>query len=171
MTDWGAHMFDIAQWMLGKDLNGPCEIIPGGYQYYKNLTFKYDNGVIMTEEDFGRGQSVMVYGEKGWLYVCRGKFECSIPELAYVEKEKDGFEYEAKVGHHQNFINCVRGRWDPVVPVEVGHSSCTVCNLGNIAIELGRPVKWNPIVQKFMDDPEADKLMHYEYRPGYSLDV
>ena len=73
--------------------------------------------------------------------------------------------------HYRAFIDAVKSRIDPNTPVEVGHSSCTMCNLGNIAIELGRPLKWNPIVQKFMNDPEASKLLHYEYRPGYSLDV
>jgi len=28
-----------------------------------------------------------------------------------------------------------------------------------------------PIVEKFMNDPEATKRMHYQYRDGYSLDV
>ena len=64
---------------------------------------------------------------------------------------------------------------DSDVPYEtkVGHTSCTVCNLGNIAMELGRPVVWNPIVQKCMHDPEATKLLHYQYRAGYkhALDV
>ena len=45
MTDWGAHMFDVAQWALGKDGSGPVEIIPPGYSFYDHLTFKYDNGV------------------------------------------------------------------------------------------------------------------------------
>ena len=44
-----------------------------------------------------------------------------------------------------------------------------MCILGNIANELGRPVVWNPIVEKFMHDPEADKLTHYQYRDGYKL--
>ena len=47
MTDWGAHMFDIAQWALGKDLTGPVEVIPPGYSYYEHLTYRYDNGVIV----------------------------------------------------------------------------------------------------------------------------
>ena len=86
------------------------------------------------------------------------------------EKQQDSsVPYETKVGHYQTFINSMRSRIDPNVPVEVGHSSCTVCNLGNIANELKRPVVWNPIVEKFMNDPEATKRMHY--RDGYSLDV
>jgi hypothetical protein len=79
--------------------------------------------------------------------------------------------YETNVPHYQSFIDSVRSRRDPSVPIEVGHSSCTMCTLGNIAYELNRPLVWNPIVQKFMnDDKEANSKLHYEYRKPYSLD-
>ena len=174
MTDWGAHMFDIAQWAMGKDGNGPVEIIPAGYSYYDHLTYKYDNGTTVTEQEFDGGkQGLKIYGDNGWIQVCRGEFLASDPKfMPKAEKQQDSsVPYETKVGHYQTFINSMRSRIDPNVPVEVGHSSCTVCNLGNIANELKRPVVWNPIVEKFMNDPEATKRMHYQYRDGYSLDV
>lgn len=173
MTDWGAHMFDIAQWAIGKDLGGPVDIIPPGYSFYDHLTYKYDNGIEVTEEPFDDGTpGVKIYGDKGYIRVCRGIFEASDKRWDMRSAQDDGnVPYETKVGHHRTFIDSVRSRIDPNVPVEVGHSSCTVCNLGNIAMELGRPVVWNPIVQKFMNDPEATKLMHYDYRSGYSLEV
>ena len=173
MTDWGAHMFDIAQWAIGKDCSGPVEIIPPGYSFYEHLTYKYDNGIVMTEEPYDGGQQgVMIYGENGWIKVSRGKFAASDKRWDMRSAETDSsVPYETKVGHHRAFIEAVKSRIDPNVPVEVGHSSCNVCNIGNIAMELGRPVVWNPIVQKFMKDPEATKLLHYDYRPGYSLDV
>ncbi|MBR3440983.1 MAG: Gfo/Idh/MocA family oxidoreductase [Bacteroidales bacterium] len=173
MTDWGAHMFDIAQWAIGKDGSGPVEIIPAGYSYFDHLTYKYDNGIIVTEEPFdGSTPGVQIYGEDGWIKVSRGKYEASDKKLEMKGAAgDDSVPYETKVGHHRAFIEAVKSRIDPNVPVEVGHSSCTVCNLGNIAMDLGRPVVWNPIVQKFMHDPEATKLMHYDYRPGYKLDV
>ncbi len=173
MTDWGAHMFDVAQWALGKDGSGPVEVIPPGWSFYDHLTFKYDNGVILSEEPFdGTTPGVQIYGEKGWVKVSRGKFEASRPEWDMKVADTD-VPYETKVGHHRAFIEAVLSRNDPNVPVEVGHSSCTVCNLGNIAMELGRPAVWNPIVQKFMQDQEASELLHYQYRPGYehALDV
>ena len=68
MTDWGAHMFDIAQWAMGKDGNGPVEIIPAGYSYYDHLTYKYDNGTTVTEQEFDGGkQGLKIYGDNGWI--------------------------------------------------------------------------------------------------------
>lgn len=174
MTDWGAHMFDIAQWAIGKDGSGPVEIIPGGYSYYDNLTFLYDNGVVMTEEPClpNNNQGVKIYGEKGWVEVARGYFRASDPEWDLKDNKDDqNVPYESRYAHHRHFIDAVISRNDPNVPVEIGHSSCTVCNLANIAIELNRPIKWNPIVQKFVNDPEATALLQYAYRPGYKIEL
>lgn len=172
-TDWGAHMFDVVQWALGKDRSGPVEIIPPGYSFYEHLTYKYENGVIVSEEPCEtRGQGVEIYGDEGWIKVSRNRYSCSDKRLEMTGPMVDGGgSYYANNKHYRAFIEAIKTRNDPNTPVEVGHSSCTFCNLGNIAMELGRPIKWNPIVEKFRNDPEATKLLHYDYRPGYSLDV
>ena len=171
-TDWGAHMFDIAQWGLGMDKNGPVEISPigDGTEY---MTFKYADGVVMNSEPFDekRTKGVKFWGEKGWIEVARGYFNASDPALIPPATEKTDVPYETKIPHQVNFIESVKSRIDPIVPVEIGHSSCTVCTLGNIACELKRTVKWNPESETFIDDADgaATKLMHYEYRQGYNL--
>ena len=171
MTDWGAHMFDIAQWCVGKDLTCPVDIIPPGYSYYKNLTYRYDNGIIVEQVSFDEdGSGVKIYGENGWVAVHRGKLAASEPKFEMKVANND-VPFEARAGHHRVFIESVKSRIDPNVPVEVGHSSCTMCNIGIIAGELGRPLVWNPIVQKFMNDPEANKKLHYDYRPGYKIEI
>ncbi len=166
-TDWGAHMFDIAQWAIGMDGRGPIEIIPAGYKQTPYLTYIYDNGVVMTEEPFAEDwvKGVKFWGNDGWIEIGRGFFKGSSPSLA---PEINGDNQENNL-HEQDFINAVRQRKDPQVPVEIGHSSCTVCTLGNIAYDLGRPVRWNPDTETFVDDPEADKHMHRPYRTGYKL--
>ena len=172
MTDWGAHMFDIVQWALGKDRSGPVEIIPPGVSFYDHLTYKYDNGTIVTMEQFDGGkQGCKFYGEGVWIQGVRGQVLASDPSLLPGADGSGGSgEYETNVPHMETFIRSMRSRKDPNVPVEIGHSSCTVCTLGNIAYELGRPVQWNPIVEKFMgNDAEATAKLHYQYRPGYSL--
>src|SRR5664280_1656273 len=63
-TDWGAHMFDIVQWGLGMDKNGPVEASPIG-DGTEFMSFKYANGVIMTSEAFDeKRQKVLSSGEK-----------------------------------------------------------------------------------------------------------
>ncbi len=173
-TDWGAHMFDIVQWGLGMDRNGPVEASPiGDGSLY--MTFKYADGTIMTSEPFDEKKSkgVKFIGENGWIEVARDFFNASDPKfLPPSGAESDpNVPYETKIPHQVNFIESVRDRKDPIVPVEIGHSSCTVCTLGNIAIELKRTVKWDPLKEEFTDDAdgEATRLMHYEYRKGWKL--
>jgi len=171
-TDWGAHMFDIVQWGLGMDRNGPVEASPigDGTEY---MTFKYANGVVMTSEPWDQKltKGVKFWGENGWIEVARGYFNASDPKFIPPATAESTGPYETKIPHQVNFIESVRSRKDPVVPVEIGHSSCTVCTLGNIACALKRTVKWNPQTETFVDDTdgEATKLLHYEYRSGWKL--
>jgi hypothetical protein len=73
------------------------------------------------------------------------------------------------LSHRENFIYAVRNRKDPIVPVETGHRTCVTCLLGLIANELERPVKWDPTTQYFVNDSEAEKHYHRDYRDGYKL--
>ena len=170
-TDWGAHMYDIAQWGLGMDRNGPVEASPigDGTEFMK---YKYANGVVLTSEPFDdkMTKGVKFQGDKGWLEVSRGHYKASDDSLLPPSSgEKDDTPYETKIPHQINFIESVRSRLDPAVPVEIGHSSCVMCTVGNIACDLGRPVKWDPIAESFGKDKEAAKLTHYEYRNPWKL--
>ncbi len=173
-TDWGAHMFDIAQWGIGMDGSGPVEAAPidDGSEF---MSFTYENGVQLSSEPFNKRKTrgVKFHGDKGWIEVSRGHYKASDRSLM-PSKEDNGdsnVPYESRGSHHQNFIDAVRKRVDPIVPVEIGHSSCTVCTLGNIACELGHPIQWDPAKQTFVNDPDgaAAALLHYTYRNPYSL--
>ncbi len=169
-TDWGAHMFDIAQWGLGMDKNGPVEISPLGKEF---IQWKYANGTIMTSEtwDDKMSKGVKFWGEKGWIEITREMYNASDPKFLPPKQTDAKGPYETKVPHYENFIDCVRKRTDPIASVDIGHSSCTVCNLGNIAVELNRTIKWDPAKEEFVDDKDgaATKLLHYTYRDGYTL--
>ncbi|HUX59093.1 MAG TPA: Gfo/Idh/MocA family oxidoreductase [Bacteroidales bacterium] len=171
-TDWGAHMFDIAQWGLGMDRSGPVEASPIG-DGTEFMSFKYADGVVMTSEPFDEKMTkgVKFWGEDGWIEVSRGYFNASDPKFMPAESVVEEGPYETKIPHQINFIESVKSRQDPVVPVEIGHSSCIVCTLGNIACDLKRSVKWNPETETFVDDTDgaATAKMHYQYREGYKL--
>ena len=228
-ADWGAHMFDIAQAAIGMDGSGPSEITPKGYQGNPYMTFKYQSGIVMTEqpylEDNAGAQGIKFIGDKGWIEVARGYLACSDPTL--VPKElagtrpaprvagatpgapaapaagaartgapaaaapaaagrtatatapaagqpaptTAGLAFEISSPHMQNFVDCVRSREKPIATIEKGCSTAILCCLGNIANELGRPIKWDPATYTFVNDKEATahRLMGYEYRAPYSL--
>jgi predicted dehydrogenase len=171
-TDWGAHMFDIAQWGLGMDKMGPAEISPigDGTEY---MMFKYATGTVMTSEPFDEKKSkgVKFIGENGWIEVTREFFHSSDPKFKPQAAAKVEGPYETRIPHQVNFIESIRSRQDPVAPVEIGHSSATVCNLGNIACNLKRTIYWDPSTQTFVNDTDgaAAKLLHYEYRSPWKL--
>lgn len=168
--DWGAHNFDIGQWGLKKDYSGPVKVIPPGYKDAKYLTYVYDNGIEMTNESYGEGKGVKFWGSDGWIEVSRGRIAASDESLLPQENENiDEGSYERASSHLENFINSVRSRIDPIVPVEIGQRTATCSILGNIAIELKRPVFWSPERQYFINDPEAELHYHREYHNGYKL--
>jgi predicted dehydrogenase len=170
MTDWGAHMMDIAQWGMDLDRSGPVKIIPRGYEDTEYLTFIYENGVELIHKPFnGETRGVKFWGEDGWVEVARGFFNASDESLYAAEEEDTDVPYEGRAAHHVDFIESIKTRNEPAAPVEVGHKTCVACTLGNIAHELGRPVEWDPINEKFKNDPEAAKHLHREYLHGYEL--
>jgi hypothetical protein len=167
-------MFDVAQWGLGMDGSGPVEISPigDGSEYIK---WVYSTGTVMTSEPFDekKTKGVKFWGEKGWIEVSREHYSASDPGLnppAVAGEEQDG-PYETKIPHQLDFIEAVRKRTDPVVPVETGHSSCTVCTLGNIAVILNRTIRWDPSTETFTGDADgaATAMLHYSYREPYKI--
>ena len=174
--DWGAHHFDIAQWALGLDGSAPVEYIPAGYEGTEYTTVKYANGIVMTEqpfrEDDQHAKGIQFIGTDGWIKVARGYIECSDPYLLEKsEREIQAGEFEVSAPHMQDFLNSMRTRLNPIAPAEAGCSTNILCCLINIATELKRPVKWNPVTLSFEGDKEAEghRLYWYDYRQPYKL--
>ena len=71
--------------------------------------------------------------------------------------------------HQRNFIDCVLSRQEPIAPIEHAHRSITIAHLGNIAMLLGRDLKWNPKKEKFIGDSEANKMLSRSYRAPWKL--
>jgi hypothetical protein len=119
-------------------------------------------------------------GEKGKLEINRNKVTSNPPEIAAgilanldVAAEERKWSDQTALwqarDHLRNWLDCVRSRERPVADVEIGHRSITVCHLANIARAVGRPLRWNPAAERFVDDPAADALLVRERRRGFEL--
>jgi hypothetical protein len=74
-----------------------------------------------------------------------------------------------KGGEHRNFLDCVKSRKPCYAPAETGHRTVTIGHIGNIAMLLGRKLRWNPDAERFVDDPEADKLLSRKQREPWTI--
>jgi len=166
LCDWGAHMFDIAQWALGMDKTGPIKYIPPkDPKAVRGLIMQYANGIEMVHEDFDRGWGVRFIGTKGTLDVSRSYLDATPNNILSVElKSSEIHLYDTKNNHYQDWLNAIKNRSQPICNVETGHRSATVCNIANIAYQLGRPLDWNPKKEKFKKDSEANKMRGREDR-------
>lgn len=170
LADWGAHMFDIAQWGLGMDDTGPVRIIPPAERLARwGVTFVYANGVEMVHEDFGRGYAVRFIGSKGTLDVSRSFLDSNPENIVTASLGASDVRLYRSDNHYKDFTDAIRSRTQPVADVEIGHRSATICSLGNIAYHLARPLEWDPEMEQFKDDAIANRLRSKAYREGYKL--
>jgi predicted dehydrogenase len=159
ISDWGTHMFDIAQWCLGMDKTGPVSFIPPkDPDTVRGLRMFYENGIEMVHEDFGRGWAVRFIGTEGELDVSRGFLETRPGNILLPNGGDSKGMFKDQGNHYQNWLDAIRTRQEPICSVETGHRSATICNVANIAYELGRPLTWNPVKEKFKGDSEANKM-------------
>ncbi len=159
VTDWGAHMFDIVQWALDMDHSGPLDVTPPDQGAHPFLTFRYKGGIPVTHEKWEWGNAIHFIGSEGDIKVQRKKIETSpsaLAEKVMGANEKHVYKSE---NHYKDFLNAMRKRSKPICDVEIGHRTATVCNMANIAYALNRPLKWNPIKEKFKKDQEANQLL------------
>ena len=183
MTNWGAHGVDQIQWALGMDDTGPVEIKPLSSGPNGQVMMRYANGVeVHYVLESGRGPmgGAVFIGEKGKLEINRNKFSSNPPEIAeQLRKQEDVVEEERKWSdslalwqarwHMQDWLDCIRSRKRPVADVEIGHRSVSVCHLANIARAAGRPLRWNPEKEQFVDDEKANGYLDRPRRSGFEL--
>jgi hypothetical protein len=70
-----------------------------------------------------------------------------------------------------NFFDCIRDGGTPVSDVESQHRSASFCHLANIAMQLKRKLSWNPKLESFVNDPEANAMVSRKQREKYKIDV
>lgn len=179
MTGWGSHHLDIAQWGMGAEYSGPVEITgKGEFPDPKehlwdvhgafNIDYTYANGVRVNCADTNTG-GIRFEGTEGWVWVTRGEIKAEPASLLTTEIGPNEIHLYKSNDHKGNFLDCIKTRAETVAPVEIAHRSCTTCILGEIAMRLGRTLKWDPGKEQFVNDPEADKERSRVMRAPWTL--
>jgi predicted dehydrogenase len=151
--------------------------------------FKYSDGKILEFETRGRytndesslGIRIgnIFYGTDGYLELEEGTWK------AFRKREKEPFAgsetsekkpadqaYLAAPGgadHYANFLDAIRAGNNETLNSDIndGFYSSSLPILANISYRLGRELKFDGIKEKFVKDPEADKMLTRDYRKPY----
>ncbi|WP_236974260.1 Gfo/Idh/MocA family protein [Membranihabitans maritimus] len=178
----GIHETDLCMW--GLDVGLPTKITSMGgkflwddakevpevqtsiYHYpeeKKMIQFEVRNWCTNLEDGAGVGN--IFYGDKGYM-VIKGYETYE----TYLGREREPGKSGKEGGdHYLNFIEAVRAHDKTLLhgPVETAHLSSGLAHLGNIAYKLGRVLTFDPSSERFVNDPDADKMLTRNYREPY----
>jgi len=179
ITGWGSHHNDIAQWGMGTEYTGPVAI-EGHAEFPQHglwdvhgpfhIEYTYANGVkIICADNKENKQGVVFEGTEGSVYVRRGHIEAQPASLLEETIGPDETKLYVSNNHKGNFYECVKSRAQTIAPAEVAHRSCSVCLLGQIGMQLGRKLQWDPVAERFVGDAEANRRLSKPMRGSWHL--
>ena len=154
----------------------------------QTATFEYDNlNVVWTHRSWGAAPDpkypwgLTLYGDKGTLkasvtsydFIPQGRGDAIHKDCLFereqfpedvTEKDIELHAAPATRAHMKDFLAAVVNRGRPVADIEQGHISTASCILANVAMNLGRPLAYNPATRQIPGDAEATRLLRRPYR-------
>ena len=165
------HYLDPVQYILGKDDESPVLIeadtgpqAPDAVLPWRRISLKYADGCeIILDGENKETTAAFIAGPKGKL---SKNFESDIPDLANKARELPDPEPRLT-----DFVQAVRTRQKFALNEINGHRSCTLINLAKIAVQTGRPLRFDPKTQRFIDDPKANAYVEQPMRSPWKIEI
>ena len=169
LGDMGQHYLDPIQYFLGKDETSPIKVEvdaeqqhPDACGTFRKITYTYADGCkIILDGEATDPNAAYIEGPKGKLFA---GFKSDIPNL----KEKVAMMPDP-APQVTNFLDAVKYRTPFALNESNGFRSCTIINMGKIALQLGRTLHFDPDTQEFLNDTEANFLINPPMRGPWSI--
>ncbi|HYG35548.1 MAG TPA: Gfo/Idh/MocA family oxidoreductase [Clostridia bacterium] len=168
--NWGQHHYDIVQWAAEADETGPVEIFMDG----DRSAYRYASGVVVYGKPYpgepigGEGGACFV-GTQGRIAVDRNALVSDPPGIVREPLRPDEVHLYRCESHSGNFLECVKTRKRPICHEGVAHRAASALLLGGVAKQLNRTLRWDPRVERFTNDPEANRLLSIAKRPPWCI--
>ncbi len=189
LTDWGAHLIDLAQWANDTERSGPVEVEGHGKfpprdavwntAYEFDIKYRYANGVTMRVSSSRPG--IKFIGSEGWIGFdgWRAPLRASNPKILDAKIPADKQLYRPAYivkrpapdgGEHRNFTEAITTGRPTYAPAEIGHRTITIAHIGNISMLLGgRRLSWDPANERFLGDEEANAMLNRKQREPWTM--
>ena len=195
MANWGVHYLDAMRWVNGDLAPSSACAMGGRYAVDDDRTipdtleavFEFPSGrlaIFGQYEASGNpmfavsGAELEFRGTLGTAFIGNrniqvmpergGQFQD--PSARMESLTIEGPSGDPTILHARNFLDCIRTRQKPNADVEEGHRSTTCSLIANISLAVRARLDWDPVAERFTNHPEANNLLHYEYRKPWTLD-
>ena len=189
ITNWGVHYLDIAGWGCPEVFDKPFSVEGTGVLPAEGMTdtwmrwqvnLRWQSGLNMLYTDSGNGcdSGCKFMGDQGWVRVDRNGIWAEPASLLTVKLKPGDKQLRRNWGdnagpgytsHTADFFHCIRTRQDPISPVESGQAASTLGNVSDIALRLGRKLKWDPTQDRFVGDDEANQMLSRPARSPWTI--
>jgi predicted dehydrogenase len=170
LGDMGQHYLDPVQYILGKDLESPVKIEADTNPQdrdavlpWRRISIKYADGCEIVLDGENKDTAPFISGPHGKL---TKDLVSDIPDID--QKLQQLPDPEPQV---TNFVEAVKTRKKFALNEINGHRSCTLINLAKIAVETGRPLRFNPKTQRFINDTQANAYIKQPMRAPWKIKV
>jgi len=191
----GVHFLDLIRWMTGDVAPSALCALGGKYAVDDDrtipdtleVTYEFPAGRLVIfgmyetcgNQTMARGGYIELRGTKGTLFAndrgyeivpeSGGQFQDRRPRMEPVKVAADSGNLSITAQHARNFLDCIKSRAKPNADVEEGHRSTTMSLLAKISHAFGERLNWNGQTEQITNHPEANSLLHYEYRKPWTL--
>jgi myo-inositol 2-dehydrogenase/D-chiro-inositol 1-dehydrogenase len=166
ITNWGAHLNDIALWGMNKEYVHPISVEGIGtfdkgiwhtissfdlkYEYADGLILKYVIDVPY----------VKFIGEKGWIRIeYPNKLSASDESILKFKPGKNDISYKDTLSDKADFLRGIETGEPTMEPLEVGYNVYLLTMMGLISVTLGSKLYWDQKKEKFIDDNAANTML------------
>jgi predicted dehydrogenase len=140
----------------------------------------YDGGLLPERpvelgenRELSREDGILFVGEKGKMLVegWGGEKPRLLPESRDKEYQRPPKSLPRSAGHHQEWLDACKGSGTkPRSNFDFAGPLTEAVLLGSVCIHNGGDkLLWDSESMKITNDPDANKLLHYDYRAGWSL--
>jgi predicted dehydrogenase len=194
--EYGVHDVDIGQWANNSDDTTPVSVEGTGEPYHDirdtlttyEIEYRYANGVKMQLMDlvtarkrywqFQLGESVrgvsvglILIGTEGWVWISRAGIRTHPESLVRTVFGPNDVRVLRSDDHPQNLLDAIRTGQPTVCPVEVGAHDEMICQMGDIAVRMGRKLQWDPAKEVFVNDEAANRKLSRVMRSPWRLEI
>jgi predicted dehydrogenase len=185
---WGIHDVDIAQWVSGNDHTTPIETEGDGIffddirdvMHTWTVEHKYANGVRVIHMDIATakkraeqfnlgGFASVMFGSEGWIYISRQGMRTKPESLMREVIGPNMKKVTLSNDHRRNFLNAIKTREQTIANVDSAVHGEMMNQQADVAMRLGRKVRWDPVKEEFIGDEQATRMMSRPMRSPWHL--